>query len=203
MNKQNKSLKKLSWANRRLKIVFMPLSVFLEYKKGSKQYASIRIGERRIKLRYSSKWNNSLKFYWIYNQHKKQAAKQSIIERADISLVWDSDRLVSAEIAAINEAHRAMEEEENLIKKSNKEILSKLPYSEKEIWDDIDSMLEGCSISGMIVEFESPYGERQHEDYDIFKDIHVDQLCGFCEDDYYGYIYARVGSVWYRIPYTA
>lgn len=66
MNKQNKSLKKISWANRRLKIVFIPLSLYLEYnRKGSKCYANIRIKGRTVKLRYSSKWNNSLNHYYI------------------------------------------------------------------------------------------------------------------------------------------
>lgn len=71
MNKQNKKLKRLSVANRRIKVIQSALTMFLEFKGRNKQYAYLYVATKCIKIRYSSKWNNSLKFYYCWNQRKK------------------------------------------------------------------------------------------------------------------------------------
>lgn len=71
MTRVNKKLKRLSVANRRLKVIHSTLTMFLEFKKRNKQYANLYVSSKCIKIRYSSKWNNSLKFYYCWNQSKK------------------------------------------------------------------------------------------------------------------------------------
>ena len=63
-------------------------------------------------------------------------------------------------------------------------------------------MLDGCFCNGKIEKVGKPSGDKQNEEFGIFKDIHVDQwTVGTEGDSFNGHIYARVKNQWYKIPY--
>jgi hypothetical protein len=74
-------------------------------------------------------------------------------------------------------------------------------FGEKAEKDFID-LLDFCRINGKIELVNSPMGDKQSENYGIFKNIHVDQWSvGMEGDSYEGFIYANVKRQWIKIPY--
>lgn len=65
-----------------------------------------------------------------------------------------------------------------------------------------NQMLDGCFCNGKIEKVGKPSGDKQNEEFGIFKEIHVDQWAVGTEgDSFNGHIYARVKNQWYKIPY--
>lgn len=64
-------------------------------------------------------------------------------------------------------------------------------------------MLEYCNVTEKIELIDKPNGDKQNENYGMFKNIHVDQwTVGMEGDSFAGYIYANVKGQWIKVPYS-
>lgn len=69
-------------------------------------------------------------------------------------------------------------------------------------YDDFCEMIADCNVTDKIKFVDVPCGQKQDEDYGVFKDVHVDQYNHGCiEDSYAGYIYACVDGNWVSVYY--
>lgn len=67
---------------------------------------------------------------------------------------------------------------------------------------NLTDLLAGADVTGEIKFVDKPCGDRQHENVGPYKDIYVNQSCGYSGDDYTGEIYAKVKKRWIEIPYA-
>jgi hypothetical protein len=73
----------------------------------------------------------------------------------------------------------------------------------KKADEDFKNMLDFCRVTEKIEFVNTPIGDKQTENYGIFKNIYVDQWSVGTEGDCYeGFIYARVKDRWIKIPYS-
>lgn len=99
----------------------------------------------------------------------------------------------------VMQAYNEMWEYENEIDVHNQAILSTLG---RRVQASFSELTSGCTINGKMEYVPHPQGDKQHESYGIFQNIHVDQWStGDGGDTFAGFIYARCRKKWLKIPY--
>jgi hypothetical protein len=64
-------------------------------------------------------------------------------------------------------------------------------------------LLEFCNVSGKIELVDKPDGDKQNENYGMFKNVYVEQwTTGMESDSFAGFIYTNVKGQWIKIPYS-
>ena len=100
----------------------------------------------------------------------------------------------------MNEIYKDMERFEALMTHTIDFFVKIIGGTAKE---DIDMLLDGCRMTGLIEIVSEPTGENQDESQGIFSDVWVDQWSvGDSGDSYAGYIYGKFAeNKWIKIPY--
>jgi hypothetical protein len=75
--------------------------------------------------------------------------------------------------------------------------------TEKELKEIIKHYDEDCEYIAFPTIVSRPTGEKQGYDGNkkIFDHIYVDQTVGYCEDDYYGYMYFPIQDKYLKVFY--
>jgi hypothetical protein len=87
----------------------------------------------------------------------------------------------------------------------NRNLFKELTVSfGKEIRTDIDKITNDCCINGIATLVSEPQGENQYEEYEVIKEVWVDQYSvGMDGDSFEGYIYCKItDKIWLMIPYA-
>ncbi len=97
------------------------------------------------------------------------------------------------------EAFTKLDEYYTEIANHNKAFLSK--YSRKET-KYFGLLVCDVEINGKIEVVEKPEGNKQNENYGMFKNVHVHQWTTNMDgDSFAGFIYAKAKGEWIKIPY--
>lgn len=100
----------------------------------------------------------------------------------------------------IKKVYYDLAEYEYQINEYNNKIINS--FGKTSIKHFID-MLEYCNVTGKIELVDKQNGDKQNENYGMFKNIHVDQwTVGMEGDSFAGYIYANVKGQWIKVPYS-
>lgn len=127
---------------------------------------------------------------------KKDPQLRHILENMDVE-IERRDNLTQKE--RVREIKEAMRRDEQEILLYNQDLISSLNAEE-----DYAKVIEGCTVVGQIVITNKPQGDPQDENYNVLKNIHVDQWSINEEGDRFnGFIFAQVGdsNKWLMIPY--